>query len=453
MKYEKRLPADLNRRKHAAKSIPIHIVGFVMLVVGSFLLNERERRRLGKDESREGANISVLRDGLSAKASYTNDQFFLQKQGHEESRRDDSTQDMSVNHTEAEPELLSYEHATVPYKDLPTIALQNDLQFGLRNEVQALMCFIMGAMRQKIPQILIESIKFKDAFGTNERIPFENLFDVVHWNSHYPALPRLVTYDPTMHPQWNDWKTASKKEIAKFTKPRAFPGVMNRLLQCYWEYTTDLEERNLTERNPAELLILQGALRPNQQVQQDIDRLLSANADDGSSKNFIALHARVEPDMQFHNYCISSKVLNLSDIFDMIQKKFPDPPSDRMFISINRNLLEHDVSNPKKDKNQIAVQNLSVLNNAVANGLWDGRVKVFEKDKPTVETAGVFGALTSYFMAIESGIFIGTEVSSYSMDAIATRFYRGNKNNYLYLPDGLVLATPENAVKPPRFKC
>jgi hypothetical protein len=157
--------------------------------------------------------------------------------------------------------------------------------------------------------------------------------------------------------------------------------------------------------------------------------------------------------MQLHRMCAGAKVTNLTEIFGMIEATFPNPPADKMFISINRRLLEIGAETANVTNNQLAVDNLNALNRALAEGLWGGRVTVFDKDPPTEETAGVLGAAVAYFMSLQSTLFIGTEVSSFSMDVISARFYQGNRNNYLYHPSGLKLATPEDAIIPPVFLC
>jgi hypothetical protein len=362
----------------------------------------------------------------------------------------------------------------------PTIALGIPLVWGLRNECQALMCFVMRAMEQNVTQLLLESLSFQDTHGTLGRVPFERLFDVEHWNSHYPALPRIVRYNPLLHPQWN-FSGAQSKDTAHATKPYFMSLHTLELLRCYGDYVRSLEVSNSTERNPAELLIIKGALRPHRDIQKVIDRhvtkiengskdymtvcqvfashfyeamLLHKNDNPLTFCSSTQLHARVEPDMQFHVYCPDQKVRNLTEIFDMIEKQFPVPPADKMFISINRKQLEENGGmDPYYGENQLAVENLKALNKAVAKGLWGGKVTVFDKEPPTPETAGVIGAIIAYFISLQSSLFIGTEVSSFSMDVITTRFYRGIKSNYLYQPDGLVLATPESADRPPRFQC
>ena len=90
--------------------------------------------------------------------------------------------------------------------------------------------------------------------------------------------------------------------------------------------------------------------------------------------------------------------------------------------------------------------NLKVINKLVAEGMWNGRVKVVEAGSSLVEQAGdpyyqrystIAGGIVNMFLAIESDIFIGTEVSTYSVIAANARFHRGLIENYFYVPEGL----------------
>ena len=128
---------------------------------------------------------------------------------------------------------------------------------------------------------------------------------------------------------------------------------------------------------------------------------------------------------------------------------------------MNRGILEEEVSNPKSI-NPLASYNLEVLNNILKVGLWDGRVTVIDAGIELAKTSGheiystyysLSGSIIDFFLAVESHLFIGTEVSSFSVDVEVTRYFRSKMSNYHYLPDGLVLSTPEGAQNPPRFQC
>ncbi len=48
--------------------------------------------------------------------------------------------------------------------------------------------------QKKLDQILVDPLVWKDLFGTGEFVPHTVLWDVVHWNSYYPRLPKMVSY-------------------------------------------------------------------------------------------------------------------------------------------------------------------------------------------------------------------------------------------------------------------
>jgi hypothetical protein len=62
----------------------------------------------------------------------------------------------------------------------------------------------------------------------------------------------------------------------------------------------------------------------------------------------------------------------------------------------------------------------------------------------------------NFFLAIQSNILVGTEISTFSTLAMNSRIYRGQLENYFYRPQGLYWMSPsndENVTKPHRFVC
>jgi hypothetical protein len=353
-----------------------------------------------------------------------------------------------------------FEIATTPDPDLPTLAYF-ELAFysGFRNEGMVFTAFVMYAVANNFTQILLPTIRWKDLYGTNRKVPHEKLFDVIHWNSFYPALPRFVSYDPVAHRELNKnmkWVIDNPQKNA--TRPFAhgrYPQLMNK----YKQYTKRmLHAGENPSLNPVDLAMMRGAFRPHPDLQQHIQRIVGSMDKQTSDGSYMALHARVEPDMQRHPVCRDIKVISLQAIFDSMQTQFPEPPASKLFIAINRPMLEKEGSNPD-GKNQVAVENLAVLNRASVEGLWNGTVKVFEAGMPSIKNTrfeaypGISGAAVDYFLAVGASLFVGTEVSTFSTDLIAARFYRGNKSNYHYSPTGLQLVTTQNSTVPPRFHC
>jgi hypothetical protein len=432
--------------------------------------------------------------------------------------------------------------STIPWSNETTMAFyEGRFRSGFRNQIMAFMILIFESQREhsdqdgtsgrrRHGQILLRSLGQKDTYGSNSFIPFAKLWDVAHWNSHYPKLPRLVDYDPVLHSQFNYDNTrwyrtptfvnastslpAGIKEpvpnlfgtyglfaSTKPIRPYAY-GYQHKLMAAYTFYGKGKgryagnEASSGQLRNPIEILLLQGAMRPHPELQAIVDGLLqnasllevgesTAAAGMGSSPlqlDYITLHARVEPDMQKHKMCPEKKVVNLTDIFRFMETKWKDPPVSRIFMPINRQYLEweggvfgnatYGGSSTKrltgqetidtvagKKINWIAVENLNALNRARDEGLWNGRAKVLEFGANALEGTSyakkpsTAGAMLNFFIGIPAKIFIGTEVSSFSHDILATRFFRGYGNNYRYLPEGLMDWTPAGTKNPPGFQC
>src|SRR3569623_1360643 len=111
--------------------------------------------------------------------------------------------------------------------------------------------------------------------------------------------------------------------------------------------------------------MLQGAFRPHPDLRALLDRL-----HDGTP--YLALHARVEPDMQTHNVpqCAHLKVLLLRDIVRNLEHHYPDgpPPTiQKVFVAINRPMLEAGAYDLKLN-NTIAQDNLQELNRIAQEG-------------------------------------------------------------------------------------
>lgn len=106
--------------------------------------------------------------------------------------------------------------------------------------------------------------------------------------------------------------------------------------------------------------------------------------------------------------------------------------------------------------------NLNEINRIVEEGMWNGKIRVVEAGSKSVQDAGnsyykrystMAGGIVNLFLAIQSDIFVGTEVSTYSVHAANSRFYRGipQEANYFYVPEGLKPAIQND--KQHRFGC
>jgi hypothetical protein len=138
----------------------------------------------------------------------------------------------------------------------------------------------------------------------------------------------------------------------------------------------------------------------------------------------MALHARIEPDMQKHVTCRDNKVTMPRDIFDSMERYFPTPPVHTLFVAVNRRLLETEANDLARYGNSVAVENLKVLNHARRYGLWNGTVNVMEAGMKSTEGTrfeqypGISGATMDYFLALDAAIFVSTTVSSFSVEFV-----------------------------------
>ncbi|KAL3905323.1 MAG: hypothetical protein SGILL_009724 [Bacillariaceae sp.] len=368
----------------------------------------------------------------------------------------------------------------VPWANLTSLASYTPhLYSGFRNQMAVFTILMLESIRRGTGQFLMESIRMKDTFGSNRFVPFDELWDVPHWNSHYPLLPRLVMSDPVLHDQFEPKvrgppRDSEKKwtfrngtripENVEADRP-AYWGAHQLVLAGFMRYTKGKGPFLGPRRgaNPADILMQKGALRLHPDLQAIMDNLLSTMKDeDGTPLEYMTVHARVEPDMQRHGVCRDMKVLNLTDIIRFMEEKWPEPPVKAVFMPIARELLEAEgypnKEHPEKT-NWIAVENLRVLDDALANGLWGGRVKVFRfganvmKGTKYEKRPSISGSMIAYFIALNCKIFVGTEISSYSHALVTTRFHRKEMENYKYLPEGLDRWTPDGMRLPPPFEC
>jgi hypothetical protein len=348
--------------------------------------------------------------------------------------------------------------------------------------MMALTILILDTIKKGHGQLLVERLNQKDLHGSDKFVPFRELWDLEHWNSFYPKLPRFVRYDAILHDQYDDgkmlWRVKKEDQKDKYhnqdhslvTEKPVHPyinGMRQSSLFSRYLYGYGKGKGTYTyngHRHPAEILMFQGALRPTPYLQDIIQKELHAL--DGTAANetvdYMTLHSRVEPDMQIHDVCWDKKVLNLTQIFAFMEQTWSDPPAPRVFMPINRALMERESKNSKRSQtttNWIAVENLKALNRARDEGLWGGRAKVFEfgpkmlKGTRFQHRSMITGAILDFEVAINAKIFIGTEVSSFSHDLVATRFFRGLMENYKFLPDGLHHWTPPGTEDPPGFCC
>lgn len=362
--------------------------------------------------------------------------------------------------------------ALKPFSNVTTVAYPHGPFGGFRNQYMTFTGIMLMMNAANHSQIIVESIKWKDLFGTNQRLRHDLFFDVVHWNRFYPTLPRFVQYESNAN-AYSDIQFSGKIDVTpslRWNVPDPFQAtnplaIGERGLQAqnqYKQYVKKVVE-GLEQRNPVDLMMLQGAFRPHPALQEIIDGFLESDADGGIvGSKYMVLHARIEPDMQKHTMCLDKKTTNLTDIIRSLEAKFQKPPPvSKILLILNRDILEQEVAN-KEVENEMAHYNLQALNDLIENGLWNGKVKAVEAGVRLAKRSGhpiyskyysLSGSIIDFFLAVQSDIFVGTEVSSFSVDVEITRFYRGRKENYHYLPNKIEMTTPPDASFPPRFQC
>ena len=362
---------------------------------------------------------------------------------------------------------------------------------GLCNQYQRYIGTMVLAYSLGYRQIIEESIKWKDTYGTDVYIPTSKLWDVVHWNSFYPALPRFARYDKDIHTDleivthqerlegdflyaWNEtnYKVPENHDIWKnVTHPPPLGLNPNQGEVQYRKLMRLIEFETAHKSKPEELkvyqTIIKGALRPHPFLQDVIDRTVN-ELSGTNQKGFMVIHARVEPDMARQQVCVDKKVYFMDNITDMIYRKFPEPPVETVLIVFARALLERmeQIAQRKRRRRKhiekVNRYNLETINDLIKNGMWGGRVKVVEAGSHLVENAGdpfykrfsnIAGGIVNFFLAVHSKILVGTEVSTFSTLSMNTRFYRDERENYFYRPEGLHWVTPPESEKPHRFVC
>uniref|UniRef100_A0A7S3VAP8 O-fucosyltransferase family protein n=1 Tax=Chaetoceros debilis TaxID=122233 RepID=A0A7S3VAP8_9STRA len=370
-----------------------------------------------------------------------------------------------------------------------TAAYKHQFWSGFCNQRMMFLGVLFLAQDTNSTQILVESIKWKDQFGTNERIRHDHLFDTVHWNSFHPKLPRMALHSETLFPDVSiknrgsninvspgiEWEVVGDPFV-NATRPYPIGKKQTEAVHKYLSHNNRVYRMGI-ERRSIELEVMKGALRPHPAIEDiiqefifDLQKLHETNyvtEESSFHTPYMVLHARIEPDMQQHGACSDKKVYNLTDIVSQIETKFVDPPTgiQIMVIILHRELLEKEVTDASIE-NEMAGYNLKALNELIENGLWGGKVRVVEAGSKLAQQqikypfyakySAIVGAIINYYLSIDASIFFGTYVSSYSSAVISTRFFREtitSTNNYFYSNDGLIHVTPPGAAQPPKFQC
>lgn len=311
-------------------------------------------------------------------------------------------------------------------------------------------------------QVLLPSLYFQDIFGGGQLVPFERVFDVDHWNSFVPQLPRLVSHNATLHYQYNATsRNMIQQASAPYTHPRALETLsLWHLFLGYFEYMKQFTAGNRSQ-HPADKLLLEGAMRPHPLVRKFIGRIFSryklvrSNATNGQDNHleqevaadYMALHPRMEQNFICYPWSSRMKAVgirNLTVLFNKIEQHWVEPPVPIVFIAINRLQLEDEDISMYTGKPTPSLEhcdkerkdNLDALNWVVKHGLWGGRVKVVERPPlagtPFSDRLSIFGAYIDSEILQDAKIFVGRPRSTFSVAAIEKRKVAGKLENYFY---------------------
>ena len=230
------------------------------------------------------------------------------------------------------------EQSLTPKTNVSTAAHSKHFFSGLNNQVQRFMGVVFNALNEDFGQIIEESISWKDTFGHNDLVSHHMLWDVVHWNSFFPELPRFGRYEKELYPHL-DLKIHNVTAEGKSSSPHIDTSAtsieggnsiypvrrvhynvtwdiwMNRSITIpqpiiqrpqasvnrFKETSKSIQQENFhhskigLQNEKAFAMIHKGALKPHPFLQGIINRTRDELG--AGEKGYMTLHARVEPDM------------------------------------------------------------------------------------------------------------------------------------------------------------
>jgi hypothetical protein len=203
---------------------------------------------------------------------------------------------------------------------------------GLCNQYMMFIGLVILAMKEGHDQIIEESIQWKDTYGQEKYVQHKKLFDIVHWNSFHPHLPRIVRYDREDHPDIKVRDGQENIEGQMFSKaaflqsnvhgdpfqlaknPTPLGQNIRQPLNQYKILTRKVDEEDMSASfkttKTAFEIIIKDAFRPHPVIQSLMDQFIESmnvvpEGERGKQVHgrYMVIHARIEPDMQNHPMC------------------------------------------------------------------------------------------------------------------------------------------------------
>lgn len=230
-----------------------------------------------------------------------------------DNERNESATDAAANDYNEEYYQSALQQAMKPNPDESICAYLHVFWSGFCNQYYMFSGVLLLALERNYTQILVQSIRWKDLFGTNQMVRHDVFFDVVHWNTFSPELPRFVTYhDKNDHDGEHEHDLFSDVTISldsmdinpnlkwnindpyiNATKPFAIGQKRTDAIMKFYDYTKHVD-KGIIQRAKSDLIMMRGALTPHPAIRN----IMAAFEKENKMTNIMVLHARIEPDMQ-----------------------------------------------------------------------------------------------------------------------------------------------------------
>ena len=339
----------------------------------------------------------------------------------------------------------------------PTLAMGAPvLKGGYRNQYMRFVGLVGHAITNQ-HDLLLPSIKWHEK-NSYMVIPFQNLFDVQHWNSNSTILPKLVSYEASDHFQWNPntttfigacptvitWfssphRTSVYKFVHRANAPYTFGGGRSGQDGNLWDYYRQRDKFGFQIELPNG-----GGSMTLENLEREIARAMSPSTMVKAimhklrpEKPYMAIHPRVEPEMMNHVHCQGDKVRDFPKIMNFA-KKHPDLMHlDSMFVAIAMPQMKEKQPN-KWQHAQQHKKNLELMETSFKEGTdrQDGsHIDVWTAGEAALEALHVpncmlttLASVINMELAIEADVFVGTSISTWSTSVWKIRHYLGKPN-------------------------